>query len=134
MARQLALDTGVLIALEKAGSSQTVILQPDDNIGLSLIALAEYRAGIVCAQSEYRPRMQRFLDNFLSIVTLLPYDDDVLEHHVRLLAWTRQHGAPRGQNDLIIAATAAATGRTLLTFDKRAHFNDLPGVRAQLLS
>ena len=133
MARRVALDTGVLIALEKLGPAQDGILQPDDDVGLSPIVLAEYRVGIACAQLEYQPRMKLFLTRFLHSATLLPYDDKVLEEHVRLLIWTRRHGLPRGQHDLIIAATAAATGRTLVTFDKRAHFDELPGVDAQVL-
>ncbi|MDQ0789403.1 hypothetical protein [Streptomyces sp. B3I8] len=40
----------------------------------------------------------------------------------------RGEGSPRGAHDLIIAATAAATARTLLTTDTAA-FDALPGVR-----
>ena len=31
-------------------------------------------------------------------------------------------------HDLIIAATAVATGRTVLTTDRKANYHDLPGV------
>ena len=99
-----------------------------------MIVLAEFRGGITCARAEYSPRMQRFLDGFLGLVDVLPYDDAVLEQHVRLIAWTVSHGVPRGQNDLIIAATAAATGRTVMTLDVRAHFGELPGVEAIVVS
>jgi len=67
------------------------------------------------------------------LVQVLPHDDAVLEQHVRLIAWTISHGVAHGQDDLIIAATAAATGRTLLTLDGRAHFDELPGVESFLL-
>lgn len=50
--------------------------------------------------------------------------------HARLLAHVRRAGKPRGAHDLIIAATAAATARTLVTFDGKAAFDDLPGVHA----
>jgi len=99
-----------------------------------MIALAEFRAGIACARPDYRPRMQRFLGRFLELVDVLPYDNAVLEQHVRLIAWTSLHGVPRGQNDLIIAATAAATDSVLATLDQRAHFGDLPGIQAVVLS
>jgi len=134
MGRRLALDTGVLVAAERAGRVPVSWFQDDDDVGLPVIALAEFRAGIACARDEYRPRMQRFLDGFLELVQVLPYDDAVLEQHVALMAWTVSHGVQRGQDDLIIAATAAATGRTLLTLDGRAHFDDLPGVQSVMLS
>ncbi|GLY65743.1 hypothetical protein [Amycolatopsis taiwanensis] len=43
-------------------------------------------------------------------------------------------GTPRGTLDLIIAATARATGRALVTTDARARFGDLPGVEARVLA
>lgn len=48
-----------------------------------------------------------------------------------LLAHARRTGRPRGAHDLQIAATAAATGRLVLTTDRRA-FDGLPGVRHRL--
>jgi hypothetical protein len=50
--------------------------------------------------------------------------------HRRLLAQVRRSGTPRGAYDLIIAAHAAETGRTVLSRDVKARFNDLPGVTA----
>jgi tRNA(fMet)-specific endonuclease VapC len=64
---------------------------------------------------------------------LIPVEDytaDVARVHARLLAHVRTEGKPRGAHDLIIAATAAATARTLLTTDGKAAFDDLPGVHA----
>jgi tRNA(fMet)-specific endonuclease VapC len=46
-----------------------------------------------------------------------------------LLAAVRRSGRPRGAHDLIIAATAAASGRIILTADATG-FNGLPGVQA----
>jgi predicted nucleic acid-binding protein len=47
-----------------------------------------------------------------------------------LLAHVRKSGTPRGAHDLIIAAHAAETGRTVASRDVKARFNDLPGVAA----
>ena len=47
--------------------------------------------------------------------------------HAQLLAHVRRTGRPRGAHDLLIAATAAATGRTIVSDDTTA-FEDLPGV------
>ena len=43
-------------------------------------------------------------------------------------------GKQRSTYDLMIAATAAATNRTLLTTDAKAEFSQLSGVRSEVLS
>lgn len=65
------------------------------------------------------------------MLATLPVEDytvDVATEHARLLAHARRVGRPRGAHDLIIAATAAATGRTVVPADASAAFGDLPGV------
>jgi tRNA(fMet)-specific endonuclease VapC len=53
--------------------------------------------------------------------------------HASLSNHVQKIGRPRGTHDLIIAATAAVTGRTLLTTDKAAAFEELPGVNAEVV-
>lgn len=67
------------------------------------------------------------MDDVLAAMPVLAYDTEVAEAHAVLLTATRQAGRPRGAHDLIIAATARATGRTVLTGDP-AGFEDLPEV------
>ena len=55
---------------------------------------------------------------------------NALGRSLRLLAHVRRSGSPRGAHDLIIAAHAAQTGRTILSRDAKARFGDLPGVTA----
>jgi len=50
-----------------------------------------------------------------------PYELDTAEAHGRLLAHVHRSGTKRGAHDLIIAATAVATSRTVLTTDSNAH-------------
>jgi len=54
----------------------------------------------------------------------------VAEAHAQLLAEVRAQGRPRGAHDLIIAATARAFDRTVLSADATA-FRDLAGVTAR---
>jgi len=132
MGRRLSLDTGILVGFERGTLSRSII-SADDDICLSIVVLAEYMAGVELAQPQYRPRMQRFLDGFLSGVAVLPYDEEILDVHVTLLAWTHRNGRPRGQYDLLIAATSIATDRVLLTQDKRARFDELPGLTVEVV-
>lgn len=68
------------------------------------------------------------------IVTVQNSDVEVAEAHGRLLAHIHRAGAKRGAHDLIIAATAVVTRRTLVTTDRSARFQDLPGVDCVVIS
>jgi tRNA(fMet)-specific endonuclease VapC len=62
---------------------------------------------------------------------ILAFDVETARHHAVLLAHARRSGRPRGAHDLQIAATARATGRTLLATHRIA-FDDLPDVRHRI--
>jgi tRNA(fMet)-specific endonuclease VapC len=130
---RLILDTGVLIAAVRGRLSPTAIPDPDD-AAIAAVSIAEYLAGVHRDTDPGRQAAQRaFLADFLAIAPVEDYTADIAEHHAELLAHTRSSGLTRGAHDLIIAATARATDRTLLTTDARAGFGELPGVRAQLV-
>ena len=57
-----------------------------------------------------------------------PYDLATAEAHGRLLAHVHRSGTKRRAHDLIIAATAVATQRIVLTTDRDANFDALPDV------
>ena len=70
----------------------------------------------------------------LEVVPVEDYTPGIAVHHAELLAHVRRGGSPRGAHDLIIAATARATRRTLVTTDARARFGDLPDVASRVVS
>jgi predicted nucleic acid-binding protein len=93
--------------------------------------IAEYRVGIELADSAERAAARaRALTAIESVVDVLAYTDTTAAHHARLIAHVRRTGAPLGAHNLIIAAHAAETGRTVLTRDVKAGFAGLPGVLA----
>jgi tRNA(fMet)-specific endonuclease VapC len=131
--RRLILDTNVLIAYER-GSIDRAALR-EDELSIAAITLAEYRVGIEMADTVERAATRsRWLDVVLAEVEVLDYTRKTADHHARLLAHVRRAGQPRGTHDLIIAAHAAETGRTILSRDARAHFDNLPGVASTTAS
>ena len=128
MARRLILDTGVLIASERAKASWGEVLQAEDDVALAAVSVAELRAGIELASDGRREAREAFLQQILATIPVEEYDVAVAQVHGRLLATVHQAGTQRGAHDLIIAATAAVTKRTIITADRSARFNDLPGV------
>jgi tRNA(fMet)-specific endonuclease VapC len=66
----------------------------------------------------------------------LPIEDytiTVASIHARLAVQAMSTGKQRSAYDLMIAATAAATSRILLTTDAKAGFNQLLGVRSEVV-
>ncbi len=85
------------------------------------------RVGVLLAGDRRRSYREAFVDLVREALPALEYDLAIAEAHAGLLASVRRSGTPRGAHDLIIAATAVATGRTVVTAD-RAAFSTLPGV------
>jgi tRNA(fMet)-specific endonuclease VapC len=104
-----------------------VVIADDDDVAIAAITVAELRVGVELATGKRQTARRAFLDDMILHVPVLAYDLDVAEAHAHLLVAVRQQGAPRGAHDLIIAATARASGRTVVTADSRA-FQNLPGV------
>lgn len=134
MARRLILDTGVLVASEKAVvTALAEALRDEDDVAIAAITVAELRTGIELASPRHRAARTEFLVRVLETLSVERYDVEVAEAHGRLLAHVHRTGAQRGAHDLIIAATAVATSRVMLTTDRSARFQDLPGVDAALV-
>jgi len=85
------------------------------------------RVGVLLSSGENRAARLAFLDEVLEVIPVLDYDREVAEVHAALLVHVRSQGRPRGAHDLIIAATARAAARTVVSADTSA-FADLPGV------
>jgi tRNA(fMet)-specific endonuclease VapC len=79
------------------------------------------------AKGRRREKRERFVAAILDAVSIEPYDLKVAEVHAELLAHVRSAGMPRGAHDLIIAATARAQERQVVSSD-RSGFAELPGV------
>ena len=127
MVRRLILDTNILIAYERGTIDRSAL--DEDELAIASVSVAEYRVGIEMAETAERAAERaRALTAITSAVDVLEYTQATAAHHGRLLAHIRRSGAPRGAHDLIIAAHAAETGRSILSRDTKARFADLPGV------
>jgi len=125
MAR-LILDTTVLVASERPGSRLNALVSDDDDVVIAAITAAELLVGLHLADDTHRQRRAAFVEA-VTTIPFVDYDLDVARFHAGLLAHAQRSGRPRGAHDLLIAATAAATRRTIVSGDAAA-FSDLPGV------
>ncbi|WP_282778596.1 MULTISPECIES: PIN domain-containing protein [unclassified Nocardia] len=128
MGRRLILDTGVVIAAERAKLDLATVLRADDDIAIAMITASELYLGVELADTVHQGARKAFVDAFIAATPVEDHTLDVARAHARLMAYVRRTGQPRGAHDLIIAATAAATRRTVVTTDTKASLGTLPEV------
>ncbi len=120
----------MLVEAERSARDLDAVIADDDEPAVAAITIAELGVGVEIATGKRRQARRAFLDDLVSSVPVLAYDLDVARAHTDLLVVVRRSGRPRGAHDLIIAATAQATRRTIVTADQKG-FDDLAGVKVR---
>ena len=123
------LDTSAVTA-----SPDAISLGPDDTAAISVITLGELHAGVRLADdpSAGALRQARVAAVRASFVPL-PVDEPIAESYGDLLSIARADRRATNATDLLIIATAWATGRTLVTLDDaQASLARLAGVAVQI--
>ena len=116
-----------MVDAERGGDSLGDAIDDGDDVAVAAITVAELKVGVQLAKGRRRETREAFVAAILDAVSIEPYDVDVAEAHAVLLAHVRRVGTPRGAHDLIIAATARAQERQVVSLD-RSGFAELPGV------
>lgn len=112
---------------DRGGESLDELIDDEDEVAVAAVTIAELLVGVLVADDVYRPGRQRFADEVKDIIPIVDYGATVASVHAELLVAVRRQGRPRGAHDLIIAATANATQREVVSADDSA-YQDLPGV------
>lgn len=132
MARRVILDTGILIAFERGKLNIDAVLGVDD-AAIAAVTAMELLVGVERADNTHRQRRAAYVDAVLSSMPVIDYNLDVARVHARLSVEAMNQGKPRSAYDMIVAATAVADGRVLLTTDAAADFTRLAGLTAELV-
>lgn len=131
MAR-LILDTTALIAIERGDRTLAGAFDDSDDVALATVSVAELLVGAELADASRHPRRTELINRLVTEIPMEPYTVGVARKHAGLMAHVRRTGRPRGAHDLIIAATALASDRVVVTADRRG-FDDLPGVEVRIV-
>jgi tRNA(fMet)-specific endonuclease VapC len=132
MARRVILDTGVLISIERGRLDVDAVLGADD-AAIATITAMELLVGVERANAAHKEARATHVEELLASLPIEPYDLAVARIHARLAVEAMSGGRPRSAYDMMIAATAAATNRVLLTTDASAGFGELSDVRAEVV-
>jgi toxin FitB len=110
---QALLDTSAVIS-----SPDAISLRSDDTAAISVITLGELHAGVrMAGDPAARALRQARLAAVRASFVPLPVDEPIAESYGELLSIARAARRASKATDLLIIATAWATGRTLVTLD-----------------
>ena len=132
MARRVILDTGILIAIERGKLDIDAVLGVDD-AAIAAITAMELLVGVERADDAHSQARAVHVEAMLSGLPIEHYSLGVARVHARLAVEAISKGRLRSAYDMMIASTAAAANRILLTTDASAGFDQLSGVRAEVL-
>ena len=116
-----------MVAGERGQLRLDDLIDDEDDVALAAVTVAELLVGVELASAAHRPRRQALVESIVATIPIEDYDLDVARSHALLLAHAQRSGRRWGAHDLVIAATAQARGRIVVTAD-RGGFADLPGV------
>ena len=113
------LDTNTLIYYFKGTGNvaKKLLATAPNDIGIPAIVQFELEVGIAKSVSPRKRKQQ--LREFLSLVTLIPFDYAEAKYAADIRVKLEKKGTPIGPYDLLIAATAMAQNCTLVTHNKK---------------
>jgi tRNA(fMet)-specific endonuclease VapC len=132
MARRVILDTGTLIAIERGKLDVDAVLGSDDAAIASVTAM-ELHVGVERADERRKQARSVRVEAVLASLPIEDYTLGVARIHARLAVEAMSKGKKRSAYDLMIAATAAATNRILITTDGKAEFDQLADIRCEVI-
>jgi predicted nucleic acid-binding protein len=126
---KVVLDTSFWIHIERNKTVNGLVTE-DDELIMAAAVLGELRVPEnSAARSEgAREASRKVVNDFVQSATFAPIDERTSEIFAELKALTQSSGRPTGVNDLWIAASAIRHKAELVTLDRAAAFQDLPGV------
>jgi tRNA(fMet)-specific endonuclease VapC len=128
---KVLIDTSAAVAIER-GAGGLVSLLENKRILVPQVVVAELLTAIGLAPTEeHKSQSRQHIEAQLREFERVDFGDVEAEILAQLRAHCIRAGRRRGENDLMIASHAIAERAVLLTADKRARFDDLPGVIAQ---
>jgi len=125
----IIIDSSVIIGGERGTLDLEGWLasHPDQEFAVAAVTVAELWHGVERATPEHRARRQRYIENALAAIEIIPCTEQTAFIHARLWARLESSGRMIADYDLIIAATALEHECDVATFNAR-HFAVVEGL------
>lgn len=126
---QVVVDTSVLVALMRNPQGAKKLFTKNDELLIPTVALAEIKVGLeLMPPSKYRSEQQEVLASILEIAEVLNFGQKEATQFGIFAAHLVKNGHKMSDFDLAIATHAAIRQAMVLSLDKKAQFEMLPGI------
>ena len=95
---------------------------------ISVVTYAELIYGVEHSSSKKVNRT--VVDDFVSHLSIIPWDIEAAKHHGQIRAYLRAEGYVIGSMDMMIAAHARSQNMTIVTNNEK-HFNRVPDLNVE---
>lgn len=128
----LCLDTSAYSQFKRGDAAAVESIDAASWIGVPVIVLGELRTGFAVGRKA--DENERALGAFLRhpIVEVLDVDEPTSRVYAEIVVALRRAGTPLPTNDIWIAACAAVSGSTVLTYNQ--HFSQIQRVGSRVLA
>lgn len=99
-----------------------------ESFELAAITIAELWHGVERATGAHRIRREKYLQNLVSSLPIIPYTEEIAYEHARIWAQLEAAGNMIDQYDLIVAATALHRGSDVASYNRK-HFSLISGLK-----
>lgn len=124
----ILIDSSVLIAAERGALDlRKTMAGAEEEIALAAITASELLHGVHRAAPTQLAAREAFVEQLLARLPVLSFDLLAARVHARIWAGLAARGISVGAHDLLIAATAIASGAKIATRDRRS-FPRIPGL------
>jgi tRNA(fMet)-specific endonuclease VapC len=121
----MILDTNALSTFFSGDTRMREMLAETAKISLPVIALGEYRFGLLGSRT--RKIIEPALEELQTLADVFLVDTETVRSYAKLCDQLKRAGTPIPSNDLWIAALALQHGLPIVSRDR--HFDLVPGVR-----
>jgi len=128
---RICLDTSAYSNYRRGQPLAVDLIDQAEWIGVPSVVLGELWTGFLLGDRTQRnlAELAEFLS--VSVTEVLRVDEDVARIYGEIVVDLRNRGRPLPTNDIWIAACAARSGATVLTYD--AHFQEIGRIGTQIL-
>jgi len=124
------LDTNIISDMIRNPSgmvAQQIAQRGENSVCTSIVVACELRYG---ARKKGSAPLAARVEAILSVLEVLPLDEDADRHYARIRAELEANGTPIGPNDLLIAAQALALDLTVVTANS-GEFSRIPNLTVE---
>lgn len=125
----VVVDTSILVAVARDQESAAILFRKNDELVIPTVVIAEFKAGLErMPPSKYKTKQLEIFEDVCDVAEIVVFGRVEATQYAMLYEQLKQAGRKMSEFDLAIAAHAVIKQATILTLDRKANFELLPGI------